>query len=72
MIKVTRINDTELVINADLIEFIEATPDTIISLITGKKIVVKDSTDEVIGKVAEFRKFSSPQATLIANMKETE
>ena len=39
MIKVTRINDSELVINSDLIEFVEAIPDTIISLTTGKKIL---------------------------------
>jgi flagellar protein FlbD len=71
MIKVTRINGTDLVVNADLIEFVEATPDTIISLTTGKKIVVKDTIDEVIEKVASFRRFSSPQSTLIAQMKET-
>ena len=71
MIKVTRINGTGLVVNADLIEFVEAAPDTIISLITGKKIVVKDSIDEVIEKVATFRRFSSPQSSLIAQMKET-
>lgn len=55
MIKVTRINDTELVINAELIEFVEATPDTIISLTTGKKVMVKESTDEIIKRVAEFK-----------------
>ena len=41
MIKVTRINDKTLVINADLIEFVESIPDTMISLTTGKKIMVK-------------------------------
>ena len=56
MIKVTRLNDTELVVNTDLIEFIEAIPDTIISLTTGKKIMVKDSIDELIEKVVEFKK----------------
>jgi flagellar protein FlbD len=59
MIKVTRINDSELVINADLIEFVEAIPDTIISLTTGKKIMVKESIDEVINRVANFRKMSA-------------
>jgi len=42
MIQVTRLNDTKLVINADLIEFVEEIPDTIISLTTGKKIMVKE------------------------------
>ena len=58
MIKVTRINDTDLVINADLIEFIESTPDTIISLTTGKKVMVKESIDEIIERVAEFKAVS--------------
>lgn len=64
MIKVTRINDTELVINADLIEFVEATPDTIISLTTGKKVMVKESTDEIIKRVAEFKVVSQARNDL--------
>jgi flagellar protein FlbD len=59
MIKVTRLNDAQLVINADLIEFVEAIPDTIISLTTGKKIMVKESTDDVIESVARFKRVSS-------------
>jgi flagellar protein FlbD len=59
MIKVTRLNDAQLVINADLIEFVEAIPDTIISLTTGKKIMVKESIDEVIDKVARFRRLAT-------------
>ena len=58
MIKVTRLNDTDLVINADLIEFVESIPDTIISLTTGKKIMVRESTDEIIEKVAQFKRKS--------------
>lgn len=56
MIKVTRINDSELVINADLIEFVEATPDTIVTLTTGKRILVKESIDRIIELVAEFKR----------------
>ena len=55
MITVTRLNDSKLVVNSDLIEFVEAIPDTIISLTTGKKIMVKESTDRIIELVAEFR-----------------
>ena len=58
MIKVTRINNSELVINADLIEFVEATPDTLISLTTGKKIVVTETPDEIIDRVARFKQLS--------------
>ena len=61
MIKVTRLNDTELVINADLIEFIEAIPETIVSLTTGKKIMVREKVDDIIERVAEFKKRSSVQ-----------
>lgn len=64
MIKVTRLNGSELVINADLIEFVEALPDTIISLVTGKKIMIKESTDVVIQKVAEFKRLSSGSLSL--------
>ncbi len=59
MIKVTRINDSELVINSDLIEFVEAIPDTMVSLTTGKKIMVKESINEIIRRVAEFKRLSS-------------
>jgi len=55
MIKVTRINDSPLVINADLIEFVETTPETIICLTTGKKIMVRESIDEIIDRVAAFK-----------------
>jgi len=55
MIKVTRINNQPITINADLIEFVESTPDTIVSTITGKKILIKESVDEVIEKVIAYR-----------------
>ena len=48
MIRVTRLNDKEMVINAEMIEFVEATPDTLISLKSGKKIMVMEPVDDVI------------------------
>ena len=51
MIQITRLNGLPLVINADLIKFIEATPDTLISLTTGEKIMVKEPV-EVVAKLA--------------------
>jgi len=59
MIKVTRLNGQALVVNADLIEFVEEIPDTIISLTTGKKIMVKEDSDQIIDKVAEYRRTSA-------------
>ena len=56
MIKVTRLNGQEIVVNADLIEYLEASPDTIIALTNGKKIMVKESVDEVIERVIEYRR----------------
>ena len=54
MILVTRINKvTQFYINEDMIEFIEETPDTIISLNTGKKLAVMESAIEVIEKIRE-------------------
>ncbi|MDA8233838.1 MAG: flagellar FlbD family protein [Clostridia bacterium] len=55
MIKVSRLNAVELVVNADLIEFVEATPDTIITLTTGKKLVVRESVDEIINRVIDYK-----------------
>ena len=56
MIRLTRINGVEVVINADLIEFVEMTPDTLITLVTGKKIPVREVTDEVIDRVVSYRR----------------
>ncbi|QSZ26603.1 flagellar FlbD family protein [Aceticella autotrophica] len=56
MISVTRINGDEFIVNADLIEFIEETPDTVISLTTGRRIVVKESKNEIINKVILYKR----------------
>ena len=56
MIKVQKINKKDLIINAELIEFVETTPDTIISMTTGKKIIVRDTPEELIKKVIEYRR----------------
>jgi flagellar protein FlbD len=56
MIKVTRLNDSELWVNAEMIEFVEATPDTIISLVNSKKIVVKEPADAIVEAVIQYRR----------------
>lgn len=55
MIKVTRFNGAEMVVNAEMIEFVEATPDTVITLSNGKKILVKEKVDEVVSRVMRYR-----------------
>jgi flagellar protein FlbD len=56
MINLTRINRVPLVLNSDLIEYIEKTPDTVISLTNGLKLLVLESPDEIVGRVVTFRR----------------
>ena len=56
MIHLTRINQRPLVLNSDLVEQIESTPDTVITLINGQKLVVADSAEAVINKIVAFRR----------------
>jgi flagellar protein FlbD len=56
MVKLTRLNKTIFVVNGELIEFIEATPDTIVTLTTGRKIVVLETVDDVIEKVVAYKR----------------
>lgn len=62
MIEVTRINNTHFVINADWIETIESTPDTVITLTNGKKYIVTEKVEDVINRVIEYK-----QKTFILN-----
>lgn len=62
MIKVTRLDRSELVVNAELIETVEATPDTVITLTNGKKFVVCEEVEEIVHRVMEYRRHAySPQ-----------
>jgi flagellar protein FlbD len=56
MIQLTRLNNSQLAINSDLIKFVEAAPDTVLTLMTGEKVVVREAVDEVIARVKEFRR----------------
>lgn len=56
MIQLTRLNNQPLVVNADLIKLIEQAPDTVITLVTGEKLVVRESTEDVIRRVIGFRR----------------
>jgi flagellar protein FlbD len=55
MIELTRLNGEHMVVNSDLIRYAEASPDTVITLVTGDKIVVTESTRELIERVVAFR-----------------
>ncbi len=56
IIKVYRFDGSELVVNADLIETVEATPDTVITLTTGKKIVITDGVEDIIKRVMDYKR----------------
>ena len=54
MIELTRFNGERFVLNADLIEMVEATPDTVIRLLNGKKLLVKESVEQVVLLALEY------------------
>jgi flagellar protein FlbD len=56
VIEVTRLNDSKLLVNADLIEKVEEAPDTVITLTSGTKIIVKESRQEVRNLVILYKK----------------
>jgi flagellar protein FlbD len=56
MIRLTRLNNRPLVVNSELIKFIENAPDTVITLVTGEKIVVLETAEEVMSRIVEYRR----------------
>jgi len=56
VIRLTRLNNQSLTVNSDLIKFVEQSPDTVITLVSGEKIVVRESAEEVLARLIEFRR----------------
>jgi len=56
MIQLTRLNGQPLVINSDLIKLIENAPDTVISLVNGEKIVVRETGEQILERIVQFRR----------------
>jgi flagellar protein FlbD len=56
MIHLTRLNNSTFTINSDLIKFVEKSPDTVITLLSGEKILVQESVEEVVERVVDFRR----------------
>lgn len=56
MIQLTRLNHVPLIVNADLIEHIEVTPDTVVALTTGQKFLVLESAEDVVEKAIQYRR----------------
>jgi flagellar protein FlbD len=60
MIRVTRMNNHSVLLNSDLIEQIETVPDTTIALTTGQRLFVRESADEILSRIVEFRRRIAP------------
>lgn len=56
MIHLTRLNNHPLAVNSDLIKFVEQAPDTVLTLLNGEKVIVRESTSEVLNRIVEFRR----------------
>jgi flagellar protein FlbD len=56
MIRLTRLNNQSIIVNSDLIKFVEQSPDTLLTLITGEKIVVRENPEEILALVIIFRR----------------
>ena len=56
MIQLTRLNNSSLTLNSDLIKFVEQNPDTVITLLNGEKLLVQEPIAEILNRVVEFRR----------------
>ena len=55
MIQLTRLNNQPITVNSDLIKFVEEAPDTVLTLITGEKLVVRETVREICSRIVKFR-----------------
>lgn len=65
MIQLTRLNGKPLAVNADLIKFVEESPDTVLTLVTGEKLVVKEPVTEVLRLIFEYKRLMSQPAVAV-------
>lgn len=56
MIQLTRLNGNPIALNSDLIKFVENAPDTVITLINGEKVIVRENSEDVIHRIVDFRR----------------
>ena len=56
MVHLTRLNGERFVLNADAIQQVEAMPDTVITLLTGEKLLVREPVEEIIGRVVDYKR----------------
>lgn len=56
MIQLTRLNNTSISINSDLIKLVEQSPDTVITLLNGEKILVRETAEQILDRIVQFRR----------------
>ncbi|MCL2497247.1 MAG: flagellar FlbD family protein [Symbiobacteriaceae bacterium] len=61
MITVTRLNGTTFILNCELIEVIDATPDTVVTLTSGKRWVLAESPEELVERIISYKKRCFPE-----------
>jgi flagellar protein FlbD len=73
MISVTRLNGSTFWVSSEQIEFIESTPDTVVTLLSGKKVIIKESAEELIEKIIQYRRqlFAGPEILVDKRGKES-
>jgi flagellar protein FlbD len=59
MILLTKINKVQIAVNSDLIQYIEETPDTVITMTNSDKVVVREGISEIVEKIVRFRRYIS-------------
>ena len=70
MIRLSRLKGEPLVLNSDLIEHIETTPDTVITLTTGQKVMVQEAPEEIVARVIDFRRqIQAPDVAMLRRVK---
>ena len=70
MIALKRLNNEEFLINADLIETLEARPDTIMVLTSGKKLIVKNSIEDIVRKVLRYKQLCHQSVQVLTSCKD--
>lgn len=70
MIAVTRLDGSEVVVNAELLATVERTPDTVLTLVTGARFLVKEPVEEVVERVMRYRRQIRAEAPMVVERKE--
>jgi flagellar protein FlbD len=65
MIALQKLNGASFVLNADLIESIESTPDTVVSLVSGKKMVIRNSVEDVVRKAVKYKQLCNQSIQVV-------